>query len=79
MLRLQGLMVEELDGKVEASEKCLGDLGGNAFASPCIMASVLACLGAFQFASESEDEELAAISQTFKAISFARSPDLEIQ
>ena len=79
MLRLQGLMVEELEGKVDSTEKCLADLGGNSFASPCIMGAVLACLGSFQFASESEGEELAAISHAFRAISVARSPGQEIQ
>eukprot|EP00438_Fugacium_kawagutii_P017326 Skav229796 [mRNA] locus=scaffold567:63787:64032:+ [translate_table: standard] len=68
MLALQGLCVEELRGGVVSTEKLLGDLAGNAFAAPVIMAALLACLSAFQFSSESEDEEVDAIKTAFKAV-----------
>ena len=67
MLRLQGLAVEEL-GAVGAKEKLLGDLAGNAFASPVIMAGMLCFLSALQFSSESENEEVCAIQEAFKAV-----------
>ena len=50
------------------SEKLLGDLAGNAFASSCIGAAILGLLGALRYESDSEDEQLAEINNVFKAV-----------
>ncbi|CAL1140417.1 unnamed protein product [Cladocopium goreaui] len=68
MLRFQGLYVEEMASDVTESEKLLADLAGNAFSSCCISAAVFALLASLQYESDSEDEQLAAISQAFTAV-----------
>ena len=68
MLRLQGLHPEEFDTQIIEPEKLLGDLAGNAFASTCVSAAVLALLGSLRYASDSEDEQLAEITHTFQAV-----------
>ena len=68
MLRFQGLYVEEMASDVTESEKLLADLAGNAFSSCCISAAVFALLASLQSESDSEDEQLAAISQAFTAV-----------
>lgn len=68
MLKFQGLHVEEFDTPMTESEKLLGDLAGNAFASGCILAAIFGLLGALRYESDSEDEQLSEISNAFKAI-----------
>ena len=65
MLRLQGLMPEELAGDAFASEKLYGDLAGNSFSAQCISAALLALMASFRFDSESECEELETIGSVF--------------
>ena len=74
---MQGLRVEELEGgdatsasrsSSVISEKLFGDLAGNAFSSSCIMAAILSLLGAVQYSTESEDEQMTAISSAFRAV-----------
>ena len=72
MMRFQGLYVEEFDTEVTESEKMLADLAGNAFSSCSISAAIFALLASLQYESDSEDEQLAAISQAFTAVAVMR-------
>eukprot|EP00435_Cladocopium_sp_Y103_P065957 s158_g28.t1 len=68
MMRFQGLHVEDFPSEVKEPEKLLADLAGNAFSACCISAAIFALLASLQYESDSEDEQLAAISQAFSAV-----------